>query len=358
MCTMCFGFKPAEIAVWSLLVVVCFIAPMGIGFGADVTERPAAEAESSTAAHSKPLKSGSKYLLRYKFRPSEFIRYEVTQRARIEVQYGETKQVTRNEARTRTQMRVVAVNRDGQIILEPVIEHVHMEAATDGDKPIIFDSEAPADSCPAQFRPIRQTIGRALTRATIAADGTLIQVQMLDRAEQASFSTPSKPPARPSQNFLVVLPKEPVAVGETWTEDFEIQVDDPSTKLKRSVTLRRRYRLEAVEGSIARISYKTALLTPLSDPAIDAQLIQWKPTGTVLFDIDRGLVLLRRAEHDETVVGAFGPRTRFGWSAGGKSAFWLLRPIRSKARKQPRLGTVRPCVDVAPEMSRLRALAR
>jgi hypothetical protein len=48
-------------------------------------------------------------------------------------------------------------------------------------------------------------------------------------------------------------------------------------------------------------------LTPISDPAIEAQLIQRLPSGSVRFDIAAGRVIAQQMDLDKRVIGFSGP---------------------------------------------------
>jgi hypothetical protein len=94
-------------------------------------------------------------------------------------------------------------------------------------------------------------------------------------------------------------------VGEQWSERFDVRVS-VSEKLTRPVRLRRTFRLASVQGKLATISMKTAVLTPVQDPSISAQLVQRQPSGTIVFDREAGVVVSREIEMDEKVIGAWG----------------------------------------------------
>ena len=57
---------------------------------------------------------------------------------------------------------------------------------------------------------------------------------------------------------------------------------------------------------MATIRVATQILTPIHDPAIESQLIQYESAGTVRFDIDAGRILGQQMEVDKGVVGFRG----------------------------------------------------
>ena len=47
-------------------------------------------------------------------------------------------------------------------------------------------------------------------------------------------------------------------------------------------------------------------MTPIQDPGIEAQLLQYETVGKVRFDIDAGQILERQIDVDKSVVGFRG----------------------------------------------------
>jgi len=84
----------------------------------------------------------------------------------------------------------------------------------------------------------------------------------------------------------VPLPDEPVAVGDSWKERFDIVLAD-DLKNRQKITIQRSYKLAEVKGGQATIELWTAVLTPIKSPAIQGQLIQREISGKVVFDLDR-----------------------------------------------------------------------
>jgi hypothetical protein len=66
------------------------------------------------------------------------------------------------------------------------------------------------------------------------------------------------------------------------------------------------FKLESVQTGVATISMSTQIMTPLNDPAIEAQVLQYETTGSVRFDVERGQILGRQLDVDKSVVGFRG----------------------------------------------------
>jgi hypothetical protein len=58
---------------------------------------------------------------------------------------------------------------------------------------------------------------------------------------------------------------------------------------------------------VATIQVDSQVLSPVNDPAIEAQLIQRLSQGTVTFDLSRGRVLEQQLDLDKQVIGFSGP---------------------------------------------------
>ncbi|MGE0377138.1 MAG: hypothetical protein AB7Q45_17140, partial [Planctomycetaceae bacterium] len=153
---------------------------------------------------------------------------------------------------------------------------------------------------------IAETIGKPLARITVSPMGELLDMKWLLPDQQGAL--PAKADGG-TLDILVSMPEGPVAVGETWKQRFETEVL-VDQKLRKTVTLLRTYRLAGVENDRATIELQTAVITPLHDPAQEAQLIQKTPNGTIEFDLKRGVMLSRATAVDREVVGFNGGKSR------------------------------------------------
>ena len=111
-----------------------------------------------------------------------------------------------------------------------------------------------------------------------------------------------------NRSFLARLPREPVGIGATWSDQFKLKVTDPAAG-SRHINVRRIYELKQVKDDRATISWKTTRLTPVVDRRILAQLIQCLSPGTILFDLKRGVLVSRTAQVNSTLIAPFGEDT-------------------------------------------------
>ncbi len=239
------------------------------------------------------------YLLKYKFEPNQFVHYDVAHSQTYTHQKAEHRLKATTESKARKHYRVVSVSPDGVATLEPVIDHVVMSAREDNKTPLVWNSDNGPENCPAQFRATAERIGKPQVRMQFASSGELLSVVPLN-------TTPVS--ASPEANFLLEFPSTAIPVGHVWSDEFSVDVNVTQT-LKKPVTISRKYRLVSVEGSQAVIELKSTLLTPVREPEILAQLIQRTPQGTIVFDLDRGVLVSRELAIDKREVGALGDQS-------------------------------------------------
>jgi hypothetical protein len=98
----------------------------------------------------------------------------------------------------------------------------------------------------------------------------------------------------------VPLPREAVAVGESWNVPNQITIES------KLIDTRQHYTLKKVSNGIATIDVATQVLTPVNNPKIESKLVQLLTEGTIRFDIDAGRVLSQQLDLDKRVLGFNG----------------------------------------------------
>jgi hypothetical protein len=272
------------------------------------------------------------YLLRYKFQPGQFLYFEVDNSMKIVTQYESAKEEVANTSQAWKQLRVVSVDDAGNALLEPMVERVRMKALRDDEVAGTYDSAEDAEA-PPQFQQIKDTVGAVMARVNVAPNGDLLEVVPIAKNNPALLEAAKK--NDPRLNFLVVMPKTPVRIGDTWKDKFpaEVTVDKG---LKQQMTIHRTYKLMSVNGNIAVINLKTAVIPMPDDPQILVQLIQRTPSGVIEFDMEKGLVVSTNTQIDATVHNAFGPKSSM--SAKTTSIEKLL-PSRPEFKKVSQTAT-------------------
>ncbi|MDA0832750.1 MAG: hypothetical protein O2955_10040 [Planctomycetota bacterium] len=215
-------------------------------------------------------------VLRYQFHPNQFMHYEVVHKMVISLSAKEVTETTRNQSVSKQHLRVVSVDENGDAVIEPTLDHVRMRSQFDDNPPTLFDSDD-VNQQPQEFEKILESIGEPQGRQRVDATGKIIA----ERDTTESMNTVA---------LLMLLPQEPVKVGATWDDDYTVRVR-ATQKLERSIKLRRKFTFTQLDGDIAVIDFKTLDLDNPQDPQIRVQLIQMTPSGTIRFDIRKGMIV-------------------------------------------------------------------
>lgn len=242
-----------------------------------------------------------RYSLRYKFAGDQVLHYAVKDESTIEGQVGQIRESAQSESTSTKQYRVTAVDSAGVADIEVTIVRVRLVARSQGEV-LEYDSDR-QDAAPGAFAALRNTIGKPLGTVRVSPLGKVVDVELAATGGAAAQLKDLH------LDFLPLLPEQPVAVGESWTEEFSIDaaIEDPPFKLP--INMRRLYTLRAVENDVARIDEQTICLTPLRDPTLEGQLIRRTPTGSFTIDLQRGCLVARELKIDKKVVGFRGPQT-------------------------------------------------
>lgn len=267
---------------------------------------PSEEAATPSQAGERGAASGpaasEPVLLRYRFTPGQVLRYVTQDDSTVDVeQSGDTTTVAYS-TRTWKHYRVKSVEESGTAVVEVVIDRVLMRASGEGQT-VEFDSREPG-AAPAEFAHILDTIGRAVVALRVNPSGRMEGAEFLLGRETQPLAVQDR-----DAQILAMLPSEPVQVGESWKERFDVPVKLDG-KLTRNIRLQRTYRLTALEAGRATIDLETIILTPLSDPELESQLIQRTPSGALVLDVEQGVVLWKRTSLHNQVVGFSGPGSR------------------------------------------------
>jgi hypothetical protein len=238
----------------------------------------------------------------YRYDADEPIRMAVRHRAVTDTSIaGVTESVETSTDSTKV-WRVVEQDAD-RATLEHSVEDVRMISRSSRHGSVRWDSRG-EEPPPPGYESVPQSLGVPLSRFTVDATGHLLKRRDLRPM-----------PASNSGDLVVVpLPREPVAIGDTWEVPDELVVELPGGP-RKAVRTRLRYRLEEVADGIASIAVDTTVLTPIDDPRIESRLLERIWDGRILFDLDRGRVIRRSREMDRRVVGFNGPQSSLRYRA-------------------------------------------
>ncbi|HVU86705.1 MAG TPA: hypothetical protein VHD36_05260 [Pirellulales bacterium] len=253
-----------------------------------------AAAADDTAAQEKLASETPKYVLRYSFRPNETIRWRVVHQALVRTTVSGTTQTaeTRSESVKLWQVKEVDETA-GQATFVHSVESVDMRQSVSGRQDVHYNSETDT-LIPAEFEDVAKAVDVPLS--TIVLDNRGHVVKRHEERAQPGAST---------GEMTIPLPEKSVAINDVWSfpHDTSVRQKDGSTK---QVKTRQDFTLMSVDNGIATIKVETIVLTPIRDPALEAQLIQHVIDGTVRFDIAAGRVVGQQTDIDKRVIGFQG----------------------------------------------------
>ncbi len=309
----------------AFLFVIIAVDPLP-GDDAKPADSPGTKSDASTDNDAQSI------ALRYRFRPGQFVHYQVESASKMTLQAKQEVQTLEEKRSTRKHYRVVSVDDEGTAVLEPVIDHVLMEAQTDGALPVEFDSDS-SEPVPPQFATVSETVGRVLVRVRYTPRGEIDEVIRVANDRDVKEEDVER------HKFLVAFPERKLAVGESWDDDFTVQVSisgDFKKPLYKPVTIRRRYTLKSIDDGIATIGFSTYPLSVDRDPQIRMQLVQRSLTGKVEFDIDRGVIRKWTSAGTGQVFNPFGP------SSSAQASSSNIERLVTSARRPRKRGPIGP----------------
>ena len=246
---------------------------------------------------------GQKYTLRYKFHPGETIRWEVEHRSMVRATVSRDTQTTETLSASVSVWRVGKVQPDGTATFEHRVEWIDMRHKLSGRDEVHYDSRTDKKP-PVGFEDAAKSVGVPLSVVKMDVRGKVLQRKDRKKNPQAAAASPES--VASNENWITIpLPNEPVAVGHTWSLPQDIDVPLPNGAIKKIKAVQR-FVLEDVKTGVATIRVSTDVLTPITDPAVESQLVQREAAGKVRFDIDAGRILGQQMDIDKHVVGFRG----------------------------------------------------
>lgn len=254
----------------------------------------AAVAVADSPDKTAEVKTPAKYTLRYRFQPGETIRWKVVHRARVDASVAGTSQTTETVSSSIKVWKIKEVRPDGAATFEQWVENVDMWQKLSGRMEVRYNSQTDKTP-PVGFENVAKSIGVPLSKTTIDPLGKILRREHLV----------ARPAAQHEGLITIPLPESPVAIGETWSFPCDIEIPLEGGRIK-TIKSRQSFTLEEVKDSVATVRVATQILTPVNDPAIEAQLMQRDSSGTVRFNIEQGRVVGQQMDTDKRVVGFRG----------------------------------------------------
>lgn len=257
------------------------------------TSSPAASTEKAADAPA-PAPSGETYTFRYKFHPGETLRWQVVHRAKVDTTVSGTTQVAETTSSSIKVWQVTGVDPQGQATFAHSVESVDMRQQVSGREEVRYNSQTDAKP-PIGFEDAAKSVGVVLSVITLDPQGNIVRRE--DKHPQAA--------ATAATQITVSLPTAAISVGHTWSQPHDVDVSLPTGQIKKIKT-RQVFKLLEVNKGVAVIDVDTQVLTPIHDPAIEAQLVQRETAGQIRFDIAAGRIVGQQMDLDKHVLGFSG----------------------------------------------------
>ena len=245
-----------------------------------------------------------KYTLRYKFHPGETIRWEVEHRSNVRTAVSGHTQTAETLSISVKRWRVTDVRPDGTATFAHSVERVDMRQKLTGRNEVRYNSQTDAKP-PVGFENVARSVGVPL----VGGDDGCQRQGVAPRA-QCKAATIGRAwtqfDAAQSEGWMTIpLPDGPVPVGHTWSfpQDIDVPLETGGVKRVKAI---QQFTLEDVKTGVATIRVSTEILTPITDPAIEARLVEREAAGRVRFDLDAGRILAQQMDIDKHVVGFRG----------------------------------------------------
>jgi hypothetical protein len=278
-----------------LLVMVCGLAAMigatsAVSFADDTTTDATKPAETVLPADGAPKQT---YDLRYKAAIGDIFRYEVSHRASIRTTIDDSTQSVQTKTDSVKAWKINDVLPNGDIEFLTMVERVHMVNQLPDREPTDFDSQRDKTP-PVGYEDAARSVGVPLSLVRISSNGKILRREVKLKRQNNEEDGP----------IALLLPEEPVALGDTWDEPFDLTVmlKTGGTKL---IHTRRHFKLAKVESGIATISIDYQVLSPI-DAHIESQIVQRLLDGEARFDIEAGRIVGQRMEFDKRILGFAG----------------------------------------------------
>jgi hypothetical protein len=241
-----------------------------------------------------------KYSLRYKFQPGETVRWEVEHRTYDRATVSKETKTTETVSLSVKAWHVTDVKPDGTATFQHSVDWVDMRNNLTGHD-VRYDSRTDAKAPPG-FEDSAKSVGVPLVTITMDATGKVLQRH---DTKPRPTGAPNDPVSQHENWITIPLPAEAVPVGHTWSLPMNIDIPLEGGAIKKIKAVQQ-FTLEEVKTGVATIRLTTDILTLITDPAVESQLIDHETSGRVRFDIDAGRIIGQQMDVDKHVVGFRG----------------------------------------------------
>ncbi len=244
---------------------------------------------------------GEEFLLRYNLEPGMVISSEVTHLAKTDTKVDSSEQNSHSRTESQKTWEVTRVE-NGEMTFEYKILEIDMSQRIGADMEIRYSSKS-GDEPARQFQAAADSVGKVISTVTIDEQGMIV-----------ARSDETNPPNLGMGDITLPVPKKPIAVGATWEVPRELRIRREDSTVK-TVRFRELFRLDKVSAGVATIAVRSEMLTPITEPQEEAQVLQQLSNGTIKFDVDAGRMISKELGWDKVVVGFSGAGSVMDYSA-------------------------------------------
>ena len=257
------------------------------------------------------------YDLRYKLTPETVLRWSTEHTESRKTQIARTTEESSSRSRAVNRWEINSADSLGNMTFTYRIESCDMWQQTGEDDPITYNSEADEEA-PLLYETFAQGIGTAAATVTINPRGRIVNEQR--QVRQVEFGIGS---------ICIAFPDRPIPAGHQWYVPGTLAAKNEDGLLKQ-LDIRVHYTLTKVKKRKAYISFQTEVLTPINSPKVRSKIMQKMTRGYAVFDLDRGYIVRREVDWDETVQEFEGVGSYLKY-LGKYTERWL--PAESEAKK-------------------------
>jgi hypothetical protein len=283
-----FSFVALRFVAIGILLAILSAAAVAGDTNAATSEGPLLIAELPAKAAIK------KYELQYKLSRGDVLRYDVMHQASVSGTSDKTTETAQSKTDSIKVWKVTDILPSGDIEFMNVCERVHMVNQVPDQSPTEYDSTRDK-TAPPGFEDSAKAVGVPLSTMRITTHGKVLNRQVKVRNQGANEDAP----------IVLRLPDNPVAIGDTWDEPFEVKVILPKN-ITKSIKTRWHHKLSDVKDGIATIDVTYQVLSP-TDAGVELELVQRMMSGQVQFDIEKGRILGQKMGVDKRIIGFAGP---------------------------------------------------
>lgn len=286
----------------------------GLGSGrSDVGENdPAVSADSD--ADNESRSDPPSYLLRYRFRKGEVIRYRSESIEEQCFSVAGRSKTDRTQVQQVRRFEVSGLDPSGQASLVMQFESVEMSKQVDDQEPIVFRSSMKPSEVPPMYAAFADRLRSGAPRFVVAPTGTPTNEDDEIIVRPDTDEQHEKHKDQPDTRLRPPVPKHPVKVGDSWKYISRVKVR-VAEDITREIGLLTTCRLESIESGIARIKFTTSPTIRLKSIAARSQLASAQPRGYSLMDIEAGRITKRVTRNSNTVHGVRGPQSLLTYSS-------------------------------------------